>query len=75
MIEEFLLTNDIPLLDIRAENIIAQKVGDHYIPVFIDYKRLGAGTYPFQPWLIIENQRKKKMRRRFNRLRQQYQSY
>lgn len=71
-IEDLLIDSDIPLLDIRGENIIAQKIENRFNPVFIDFKRFGANTYPFQPWLRFKYQRMKKIQRRFRRMKEIY---
>jgi len=69
MLEKELLRNPVTLLDIRAENIMVKNDGRNLVPVFVDYKRCGAQSYTFQPWLISKEQQKKKIARRFRRLR------
>jgi hypothetical protein len=66
---DFLISNDIFLFDIRAYNILVYRQSNEMaIPVLFDYKRIGARTYPLQPWLRFKWWARKKMRRRIKTL-------
>ena len=69
-LEEFLIDNRIYLMDIRPENILAKEINGSFIPVIIDYKRVGPQTYPFQFLLKSTNGIENKIRRRFERLKE-----
>jgi len=66
------IDEQIPLMDIRGENIMVQETSAGVFPVFIDFKRYGARTYPVHFWLSSEKQRIAKMQRKFERLRELY---
>ena len=72
-LEEVLIDKEVPVLDIRGENILVQNTAQGVIPVMVDYKRFGRKTYPFQFGLSSKKSMIKKQRRRFQRLREQYQ--
>ena len=71
-LERVLTDKTIPIMDIRGENIMVQKLNGKITPVFIDFKRYGGKTYPVQIWLSSEKQLIRKMQRRFQRLRELY---
>lgn len=74
-LEEFLVNERIWLMDIRGENLVVKRNYDGTsMPVFIDYKRIGSKTYPFQFLMRFESQIRRRMRRRFERLRRDYQN-
>lgn len=74
-IENFFLQNKIPFFNIRPENIMVKWVNSQEcIPVFIDFKRIGARTYLFQPSLRKESGANKKIRKRFARIRQEFKA-
>jgi hypothetical protein len=71
-LEQFLLDESIPLMDIRAENILVKELPDEkIIPVLIDYK-CGRRMYPFQPDLWFPSRIRAKIERRFVRIRENY---
>jgi len=73
LLVEFLIENEIFLLDLRPENILVRKKIEGTLePVFFDYKRLGAKTYPFQFFFGGKGRMIKKMRRRLIRMRSDY---
>ncbi len=69
-LHDMLFENKIFLMDVRAQNILVQ---DNK-PILFDYKRLGATTYPMQPWLQMTNQKIRRMQRRLERLETAYRS-
>lgn len=72
-IEEILLSNEIFITGIQGENIVVKTTQDCQTPIFIDYKRFGDKTYPFQPWLHSKKQLTAKIKRKFDKLRETYQ--
>ena len=62
-------------MDLKAENIL---VGTNENcdpePIFVDFKRFGAKTYPFQICLQYRQKLIERMRTKFKRLRDNYQS-
>lgn len=70
--EEVLASRNVPILDIRGENIVVKEERGELFPVMIDYKRYGNKSYPMQVWLLSEQRLIGKMRRRFRRLREVY---
>ncbi len=71
-LEDLLIEKDIPLMELNSSNIVARDLGNSSIPVFIDYKRFGIRTYPAQFWLISRSERVKKIKRRFQILRDKH---
>lgn len=71
-LEEMLVSEKVPLLDIRGENIVVREEKGELTPVVIDFKRYGRRTYPMQIWLLSEQKLIGKMRRRFQRLKEMY---
>lgn len=71
-LEEILVEEQIPLLDIHAGNIIVKETDEGPVPVLIDFKRCGAQTYPFQLSLCFGSGIVKKMSRKFQRLKETY---
>lgn len=71
-IETALLDEKIWLTDIADHNVVVQVVDGTHVPVLVDFKRYGRRTYPFQVWLLSQRQIEKKMKRRFERLRDEY---
>ena len=72
-IEDALLEQNIPLLDIQPGNFVVQQTDTEVKPVFIDYKRLGVRMYHYQFGLRGRDGIKHKIQRRFNRLRDRFQ--
>lgn len=68
-LEELLTKENIPIMDIRGENILVKEEDGKRTPVMIDFKRYGRTTYPMQLWLLSEAKQISKMRRRFERLK------
>ena len=61
-------------MDLKPENIMVKKDDrGALIPVFIDLKRVGARTYPFQVWLNSELFLAEKMKRKFKSLGHQHE--
>ncbi len=74
-IEKFFLENHIPFFNLRPENIMVQWTDKQNCrPVFIDFKRMGPKTYPFQPHLFLRSQADKKVRRRFAGIRKEFKA-
>lgn len=71
-LENLLIEKDIPLLELNGANILVQNLGNTTIPVFTDYKRFGSRTYPAQFWLVSRSERAKKIKRRFQILRDKH---
>jgi len=71
-LEQVLVHEEIPIIDIRGENIMVREVDGESVPILVDFKRYGRRTYPVQIWLFSKQQLVKKMKRRFQRLRDQY---
>lgn len=74
-LEDLLIEQDIPLMDLNDAHVAVQNLGDSNVPVFTNYKRLGSRTYPAQFWLVSRNERTKKIRRRFQTLRDKHQVF
>ena len=75
-LEQLFLSNNISLFDINSENILVKELenGDT-TPVLVDYKRFGTRTYPFQFGLLTESGVRKKIKRRFARIRDSYRPF
>ena len=74
-LEGVLVDKKVTITDIRGENIMVKEMGKEVAPIFVDFKRYGSITYPIQIWLSSEKQLVEKMKRRFQRLREQYRQY
>lgn len=75
-IADMMLREKIYLFDVFhfGNNIIVQQVSENeYRPVIIDCKRLGWSAYPFQLNLMLDSEKEKKFRRRFERFCQRFQ--
>jgi len=72
-IEQALLERNIPYLDASAYNVVVKTTEAGKIPVFVDHKRLGREMYPFQVLLRFSCCGKRKIRRKFARMREQFQ--
>lgn len=73
-LEEFFLSRGIPNFNINGGNIVVRELGDgHIIPVLIEYKRIGARTYPLQLHLLLKSEAVKRVKRKFSSLREKYQ--
>jgi hypothetical protein len=71
-VESLLLEKRIFLMDIHAKNIMVKESEGKLAPVLIDYKRVGARTYPLQIWLLSQSRLAEKLKRKFQRLREEY---
>jgi hypothetical protein len=72
-IENFFLEKKIPFFNLNGENILVKKIsGSEAIPVIVDYKRIGARTYPFQPHLLIKPIAMQRVKKRFRQIRENY---
>lgn len=74
-LEELFISEGIPYLDIHPENILVKELknGD-ILPVFVDYKRVATKTYPFQFNLLFRSEIARKIKRKFFRIRREYQA-
>lgn len=62
-------------MDLEAKNILVRSdEARGWEPVFIDFKRIGARTYPFQAGFYYKPKLIERMRRKFVRLRDKHQS-
>lgn len=72
-LESLLLEKRIFLIDIRKENVMVKESEGKLTPVLFDYKRIGARTRPFQPWLrLFPSQLAEKVKIKFQELREEY---
>lgn len=72
-IESAILDDNIPYFGAFGGNVLVRRKSDDIsVPVFVDYKKFGAGAYPMQPWLLIDSFANSKVRKHFNRLRENY---
>ncbi len=69
---EFMLDERVYLLDVSGDNIVVKNTGSSIIPVWIDYKRIGRRTYPFQLSTLTEELIRRKLKRRFDRLETEF---
>ncbi|MDD5457522.1 MAG: YrbL family protein [Candidatus Margulisbacteria bacterium] len=71
---ELVTDENCQISDIQPENILVQQLADGRLyPKLMDYKRLGAKTYPTQFWLHwSSNLLAKKLERKFQRLRDNF---
>jgi len=71
-LEQFLKEHNIPYFTIGGHNICIQQQHDGtYLPVLIDYKRIGIRTFWHQLPLYLKHFRDLKMERRFQKMRNQ----
>jgi len=71
-IEKFFLENDVHYF-IYPQDIAVRWISEKECePVIIDFKRIGARTYPAQPHLVLKSQAKKRVKRLFARLKEKY---
>lgn len=72
-IEDFFLSRGIPNFNINGDNILVKELGDgNYIPVLIDYKRMGTRAYPLQLHLFLKSESAKRVKRKFSAIREKY---
>ena len=71
-LEEILIEEHIPLVDLHGKNILVRKKEGKQIPVLIDFKIYGRITCPGQPWLRSEKKLAEKIHRKIQRLRNDY---
>ena len=68
-IEMFLLDNNIQLYDQHSKNIMSKKISEsEYIPVIINYKKMGIRTYIPQLWIFSKRGRINRTKKEFRRL-------
>ena len=73
-IEKFFLENHLPFFNLGADNILVQWIDSKNCrPVLIDFKRMSPRSLPFQPDLFLKSRVNKKLKRRFAKLRKNYQ--
>ncbi len=59
----------------HGNNIVVKKISeDTFIPVLIDFKRVGWRAYPLQLNLLFEKEKRKKFRRRFGSFLKRYRA-
>ncbi len=74
-IETFFLKNHLPFFNLGADNIVVQWTDKQNCkPVFIDFKRMSPRSLPLQPDLLLKSRVDKKLRRRFAKLRNNFQA-
>ncbi|MCR4325385.1 MAG: hypothetical protein NUV59_01085 [Patescibacteria group bacterium] len=69
------LAEERPLLGVfhRGSNILVRKASaEEWLPVIVDFKRLGARSYPLQPNLILRDELRKKFLRQFEAFEKEY---
>ncbi len=74
-LKQAFLLEEQPLLGVfhRGSNILVKKLSENeWIPIMIDFKRLGARSYPFQPHLNIKDRLQKKFLRQFKSFEEDY---
>lgn len=74
-LKDIFLSEERPLLGVfhKGSNILVKKTSaDKWMPVIVDFKRLGARSYPFQPNLIIPNEVRNKFLRQFEVFEREY---
>ncbi len=72
-IENFFAGNNIPYFNVHPQNIAVKWLNkSDAIPVFMDFKRIGKQTYPFQFWLIFTPFMEKKRCKQFERIYRNY---
>lgn len=74
-IEILLIAREIPYFGVHDRNILARTSGTLMEPVFVDHKRFGQLTFPFQPWLYTGAGIKAKLAREFRRLNKYKTNY
>jgi hypothetical protein len=67
-LRKIILDLGIPYFGVNADNIVVRQEESRVKPVFVDYKRVGMRTYPFQPWVCMRGKKAKKINRLFGRL-------
>ena len=67
-----LMENDIDLMDIKNNIIVQEYEKWKYKPMLFDFKRIWWKTYWLQFWLVLKQQRKDKIYRRVNKLKNQF---
>jgi hypothetical protein len=67
-LRKIILDLEIPYFGVNDDNILVQQEESRIKPVFVDYKRVGMKTYPFQPWVCMHGEKAKKINRLFGRL-------
>lgn len=72
-IEQFILSNNIPYMDIGPNNLAVKTLANgNSIPVIIDHKAIGINFRPFQLDLKFKSMLRRKIKRKFQRLRQNF---
>ncbi len=64
---------NIPHFGIGSGNFVVRRNADHGLhPVLIDYKKIGANFFPFQPWNYLSYCSSRKVDRIFERLKEKF---
>jgi hypothetical protein len=74
-LKELFLSEEKPLLGVfqKGSNIMIKRVSENkLVPVIVDFKRLGARSYPFQPNLALPGEVQKKFMRQFEQFEKNY---
>lgn len=70
---EYMAQQGIAHYGLKGPNILVRRKSEtELVPVIIDYKLIGAGRYPRQPWLWFGNNAVNKMRRKYERFKREY---
>ncbi len=70
--ESFLIDSRMFFLGLNSDNILVQMTRDGPLPIMVDYKWLGPRAYRWQFWLRWEAGLKRKLHRKFGRIRELY---
>ncbi len=70
----FLVKNKIWFFDIFNGNnmFVLKESNDEWVPLIIDYKQMGWKAFPFQVHLLFTSQKRKKLKRQYERLVNKY---
>lgn len=73
-IARILLEKNMLFFDIfNSKNIVVKRISENeYVPVIVDFKRLGIGSYSFQFNLVFESERKRKFHKKLQDFKQKY---
>lgn len=76
-LKEIFLKEKEPLLGVFADgsNVLVKKLSEEeWVPIIVDFKRLGARAYVFQPHLRLPGEVQKRFLRRFERFERNYKA-
>ena len=70
----FLIDNQIWFFDVFNGNnmFVLKQSKDDWVPIIIDYKQLGWKAFPWQVQLLLNSQKRKKLKRQYGRLVSKY---